>query len=435
MIHNRFTKNTLWLLGGQILKMLISLAVGMLTARYLGPSNYGIINYVSAYLTFFTSIVGLGLNGVIIYEFGSHRDEEGTILGTAIFLRFFVGVLSSLTMVGIIFAFDRSDKMIVAVAILQSIQLPFLAFDTFNYWYQSKLISKYAVIVQTAAYICTSAYKVYLLATEKSVEWFAFATSLDAILLALLYFATYIRVDLPKLSVSFYVGKRMLKRSGPFILANMMVFVYGQMDRIMLKQLLNSSEAVGLYSAAVTITNLIALLPTAILDSGRPVIVEAKATDEKLYQKRIRQLFAGILWSCFAYSLGITVLSKWVIRALYGSAYLGANICLKIVVWYTAFSFVGSGKSLWLICEEKEKYVFILSAMGAGTNLVLNWLIIPSLEINGAAIATLITQLFTNLIYPAMFEDTRGYAVCVLDAIRLRNVQISDFRELIRKKQ
>lgn len=435
MISNRFTKNTIWLLSGQIFKMLISFVVGMLTARYLGPSNYGLITYVNSYLSFFTAIVGLGLDGVIVYEFGKHRDEEGKILGTAIFMRFAVGVLSFFAMVAVVMALDGKDRTLIWVCALQAVQLPFLAFNTFNNWYQSKLASKYAVIAQTMAYVCTSAYKIFILATGKSVEWFAFAASLDVILLAVFYALMFMRKNHIELGFSFTVWKRILKKSRAFILADIMVFLYGQMDRIMLKQLLGSTEKVGLYSAATVIAGLIALIPTGLLDSGRPIIVEAKISDEGLYQKRIRQLFAGIIWVCFAYSLGITFLSKWILQVLYGEAYLGADLCLKIVVWYTAFSFIGSGKSLWLICEKKEKYVFVLSAMGAVTNLLLNWLMIPQWGINGAAIATLVTQVFANILYPIVFKDTRGYAVCVWDAIRLKNIHINEVIDSIIKKK
>lgn len=64
--------------------MLISLIINMLIIRYLDQSNYGVINYVNSYIAFFTSLVGLGLNVVIIFELGTHRDEEGLILGTSI---------------------------------------------------------------------------------------------------------------------------------------------------------------------------------------------------------------------------------------------------------------------------------------------------------------------------------------------------------------
>ena len=53
ILKNEVVKNAGWLIIGRILQMLISLVVGLLTARYLGPSNYGLINYANAYTAFF----------------------------------------------------------------------------------------------------------------------------------------------------------------------------------------------------------------------------------------------------------------------------------------------------------------------------------------------------------------------------------------------
>lgn len=430
-MKNKFLTNTFWILGGQMIKMLISLFISMLTARYLGPSNYGLINYVGSYIAFFTSLVGLGLNGVIIFELGNHRDEEGKILGTSILMRFITGILSSVIFLLLIYLTDGNDKTIIIVSMLQAIQLPFLAFDTINFWYQSNLLSKNSVIIQTVGYIITSLYKVYLLVTSKSVEWFSFATSLDIILLAVMYYFAYIKQGKQRLSISFAVGKRLLKGSTAFILANMMVFIYGQIDKIMIKQMLNSTEQVGLYSAAIAICGMIGFIPGAILDSGRPVIVDAKKQNEELYQLRIRQLFAGIIWICIIYSFGITIFAKYAIHILYGKEYLGATNCLKIAVWYTAFSYLGSGRSLWLICENKNKYVLIFSAMGAVTNVVLNLIMIPIWGIEGSASATLITQIFANAIYPALFKNTRQYSNYVFDAFRLKNVNAKDIIDIV----
>ena len=67
MSSNRsFFKNTTWLVGGQVLRLIISFFISTISTRYLGPSNFGVINYISSYIAFFTSIIGLGINGVII---------------------------------------------------------------------------------------------------------------------------------------------------------------------------------------------------------------------------------------------------------------------------------------------------------------------------------------------------------------------------------
>lgn len=424
MTKNRFLSNTFWILAGQVVKMIISLFVSLLTARYLGPSNQGVITYVASYITFFTSLIGLGLNGVIIHEFVNQQKDEGKILGTAIALRFASSVISFVAFMALIYCIDSNDNTIVIVAFLQAIQLPFLCFDTINYWYQAKLLSKYPSIIQTLAYVITSAYKVYLLCTGKNVLWFAFSISLDIMIMAAMYFFMYLRHKTQKLSFSVVIAKRLIKSGTPFILANMMVVIYGQMDRIMIKQMLDSTTEVGLYSTAITVCSLIGFIPSAILDSARPLIAEVKKADEEEYKLRFRQLVAGLMWICFLYSAFITVFSKPLLNLMYGDAYLGANICLKIAVWYTAFSYIGSARSFWLICENKKRYVFYFSALGAALNLILNLILIPFLGINGAALATLVTQIMANFIIPLLFKDTRDYGRAIICGITLRNIEL-----------
>ncbi len=426
MIKNRFIKNTSWLLFGQILKLILTFFIGVLTARYLGPANNGIINYVHSYISFFTSIVGLGLNSVIIYEFVNNREEEGKILGTAMILRFLAGIVSTIAFLGVIFATDGKDKTIMLVAVLQAVQLPFLCLDTINYWFQSKMQSKYSALAQAIAYIIMALYKIYLIVSGKSVVWFAFAVSLDIVVLGAILFLYYNKYKSQKLSYSYAIAIRILKSCLPFILANIMVIVYGHMDRIMIKQLMNSTTEVGLYSAAITICGIIGFIPVAILDSARPLIAEAHNESEEKFRLRFKQLAAGIIWICLLYSLFITVFSRVILYVLYGADYMDANICLKIAVWYTSFSYLGSARSFWLICQDKKKYVFVFSLIGAICNVIMNFIFIPLWGINGAAFATLLTQIFVNFVIPFVFKETRDYGRCIAEAFILKNVNISD---------
>ena len=50
---NKVVKNAGWIIGGKVSNKLLAFVVGIFAARYLGPSNYGLINYAAAYATFF----------------------------------------------------------------------------------------------------------------------------------------------------------------------------------------------------------------------------------------------------------------------------------------------------------------------------------------------------------------------------------------------
>lgn len=443
---NRFLKNTVWQVAGNVCRMIVSFLVTIISTRYLGPSNFGVLNYVSSYVTFFTSIIGLGINGVIIHELVVRRDENntwekrdgwdenGTVLGTAIMFRLVTGVIGVIAFYGVIYMAQGDDPVTMTVAALQAIQLPFLCLDTLRYWYDSYMESKYPVWVETMASLAASVYKIFLLATGKGVEWFAFATSLDIIVLGVSYLLIYYRQKGPRLRFSGQMAKHLLRLSGMFILANIMGVAYSQMDRIMIREMLGSDELVGLYSAAINTCSLVGFVPISVLNSGRPLVVEAKARSAELFQLRFRQLVAVIMWICIAYSLVATVFSKLIIYILYGEAYLDASVCLQIGVWYTAFSYVGSAMHIWLVCEDKNKYALLFCAMGTAANLFLNFMLIPSWGINGAAFATLVTQVLSNFALPLLFRDTRPYAIHVLKALLLQGIELKSLAAAARRR-
>ena len=207
---NKTIKNIGWLMGGRIVHMLLSFLIGLLTARYLGPNNYGLINYATAYTTFFTAICTLGINSVIVKNFIDHPSEEGETIGTTLILRLLASILSLLAILGIVRMVDGNEPVTLAVVALYSLGLVFQVFDSFNYWFQSKLLSKYYAIATMISYAIASIYRVVLLVSGKSVQWFAVANSVDYCIVAVLLYLFYKTNHGPRLSFSFGKAKELL---------------------------------------------------------------------------------------------------------------------------------------------------------------------------------------------------------------------------------
>ena len=107
LLSSKVTRNASWIIAGRVYHMLLALFVGLLTARYLGPSNFGLINYAATYTSFFASFCTLGINSVIVKNFVDYPDEEGETVGSAIVLRTVSSVLSLLMMVCITLIADN----------------------------------------------------------------------------------------------------------------------------------------------------------------------------------------------------------------------------------------------------------------------------------------------------------------------------------------
>lgn len=422
LIKNKEVNNASWLIGGRIVQMLLSLFVGTITARYLGPGNYGLISYGSAYVSFFTSLCNLGLNSVIIKEFYDHPDDQGTAIGSALLMRFVSSILSVITIVSVVMVLDGDEKQTVAVVFLCSLGAVFHIFETFNYWFQSKYKSKITSLATLIAYIVTSIYKIVLLILGKSIYWFAFATSVDYIVVAIFLLFAYKRYNGPKLGFSFEKSKALLKVSYHYILSSTMVSIYGHTDKLMLKQMLDETE-VGYYSTAFTVCLMWTFVLQAIVDSVYPSILKLKSEDQEAYERKNRQLYAIVFYvSCFV-SVAFLILGELAVKILYGAAYAPSAPVLKIAAWYVAFSYLGVARNAWIVSEGKQKYLKYMYGCAAVMNVILNAFMIPVMGACGAALATLVTNIFTSLLLPLCLKEMRPNAKLMLDAILLKNLK------------
>lgn len=420
LLRSKVTRNAGWIIAGRVYHMALAFFVGLLTARYLGPSNFGLINYAATYTSFFASFCTLGINSVIVKNFVDHPDEEGETIGSAIVLRTVSSVLSVVMMMCITLIADRGETTTHIVVYLCGIGVIFQVMDTINYWFQSKLQSKYAAVATVISYTVVSAYKIWLLATGKSVEWFAISTSIDYLVVAIFLLVMYRRHNGPQFRYSKRKAKELFLSSYHFILAGLMVSIYGSTDKFMLKQLLDESE-VGYYSTAVSLCNTWVFLLAAIIDSLYPVILQS-FENKGLFERKNKQLYAIVFYVSVSVSLGISLLAAPIIKILYGSAYASAAAPLRIITWYTAFSYLGVARNAWVVSYNKQNYLKYLYVGAAVTNIVLNMVMIPVWGASGAALASLLTQISTILVFPALIKDLRPNVVLMLDAIRLKGV-------------
>lgn len=418
LLQSNEIRNVGWILGGKTAQMLLSFIVSLWSARYLGPSNYGLLSYVSAYVAFFTSLCTLGItSSVLVNELTKRPEEEGTTLGTTIVMRVVSSILSVVMIVSIIFVVDEGDPLLVWIAVLTSFGMIFQAFDIIEYWFLKRYLSKITSIASLLGYCITSLYKIYLLVSEKNVVYFAVATSIDYIVIAMILFVAYKKNCGPKLCFSRKRGREILSVSYHFILSGMMVAIYGQTDKIMLKLMLSETE-VGYYSTASSVSTMWCFVLSAVITSLSPTITRLKEEgNEGEYRKKNRQLYGLIFYLSMAASACITILAPVLIRILYGNSYMGAAAPLRVITWYVAFSYIGVARDIWLVCENKQRYSKYMYIVAAVANVGMNYIFIPLWGATGAAAASLITQFMTSILIPLLWKDMRQNVRLIAEGI------------------
>ena len=432
-MKNSVFKNASWIIGCKIVQSLLNLVIGLITARYLGPSNYGVINYVASVVAFAMPIMQLGLKHTLVKEFIKAPDREGAILGTSLVLNIISSIFCMVGSIAFVMLVDAGETETILVCALYSLTLIFNATEMTQYWFQSKLLSKYPSIAALIAYIVVALYKTFLLVTQKSVVWFAFSNVIDYFLISVMLMVIYKKVGGQRLCVDWRLGKKLLSESKYYIIPSLMVVIFQNTDRIMIKLMIGEAET-GLYSAAITCIGISAFVFTAIMDTARPVILEGKECDPELYEKRVIRLYSIITCLSLAQGVGMTVLAKPIVLLLYGPEYSKTAAILAIAVWYNTFGHYGSVRNIWILAEGKQKYLTGINIAGALSNVALNLILIPICGAAGAAVASVITQFFTNVIIGFILKPIRRNNYLMLKSLNPKIV-IEMIAEIWRKRK
>ena len=121
--------NAVWIICCRIIQAVLSLFVGMWTARYLGPSNYGLINYASSLAAFVAPIAYLGINEVLVLEIVNAPDEDGKTVGTAMGISFLMAIVCMIGIMIFVQVTSPNEIETKIVCVFYNIVLIFRAFQ------------------------------------------------------------------------------------------------------------------------------------------------------------------------------------------------------------------------------------------------------------------------------------------------------------------
>lgn len=397
-----------WLFFDKILRMGVGLLVGVWVARYLGPEQFGLFNYAAAIAAIFTAFSTLGLNNIVVRDLLEKPAEVNEILGTAFALQFIGGWLafgSSLIVIGML---RPDDYLVMTIVGIFGFAMIFKSTEVVRYWFESKVQSKYIVWVENLIFILVATLKVILILSDASLKAFVYLVLVEAAFVALSFFYVYVQQGnrIRAWKFKFSRAKFLLQDGWPLILSGLAVMLYMRVDQIMLGQLVGD-EAVGVYSAAVRISEVWYFVPMAIVASVFPAIIEAKKTSELLYHERLEQLFQLMAALALGAAIFFAFLSETIISLLFGAGYSEAAKILVIHIWGGLFIFSGVASTRWFVLESLQKFIFYRTLAGLVVNVVLNYILIPVYGPTGSAWASVISQAVASVFFNSLNVKTR----------------------------
>lgn len=399
-----FIGNSGWLLFDKCIRMTLGVLVGAWVARYLGPNLYGALSYAIAFIAVFTAVAGLGADGITVRDIARQPAAAAEILGTAAYLRLFVGVICLSAAIIIAALTCQGDYLQVwLIGIIGSV-LVFQAGDTIDLWFQSRSQNRRTVIAKLSAYSISNSVKVVLILLKGPLIAFALVLMLDSVtaLIALVFAYRGFPAD-QRWRYSRHRASKLWRDCRPFMFGGFLLVLYMRIDQIMVNQLMGG-QSLGIYAAAVWLLQLWQVIPTTLATSLGPYIARRKALSEALYRNTLIVIFRIFFFTGVASALITFVVAPVLIHVVYGSAYAGAVSIMRVYALTLPALFLSLGHNLWLFNEGKYMVRVYGAVAAAFSTVAIIYFLAPKLGVLSASVAAVVSQFIASFLINAAFD-------------------------------
>jgi PST family polysaccharide transporter len=411
--------NLAWLLTDQILQMGLGLLVGVWVARYLGPAQFGLLNYAIAFVSLFSSVATMGLGTLVVRDIARNPDCKEETLGTAFAIQFAGGVITLLLTVTVISVLNPNDSLTRLLVGIIAAGTIFQSFETINFWFQSQVQSKYTVVAKNSVSLLVAGLRIGLIQLQAPLIAFAWVrlgeVAMAGAAIALIYQSQ--GNDFKLWRVSWQRGKQLLQESWPLVLSGLAVFIYSKIDQIMLGSL-NKTE-LGYYAVAVKLSEICDFLPMIIASSIFPKLALLREKNYGEYLNRFQIYSDVMLFLWLGVALPISLLAPFIVQTLYGEQYAASASVLSVYVWAQFGSNFGVARNTYFALEGQLRYGLYLTVVGSIFNIVLNSLLIPRYGAFGATVATLITYFYVIILVNFLIKELRPFGKLIFNSLNL----------------
>lgn len=417
-MKGRIFKNIAWLFFDKILRIFGGLVIGVWVARYLGPKNFGVLNYAMAFAAFFSFASDLGLPSILVRELSLEKRDPFELLGTSLLLKIIGGIVATTFVFISIIVVKRNDRLTMIVTTIISLIYIFKSFDVIEYYFQSMILSKYTVIARNCSFLISSIFKIILIYNKASVIYFALAVLVDIIIgsifLNLIY--NFKQMKFFNWKFSKEIAVYLLKNGWPLMLSTFLITVYVKIDQLMIDRFMDM-ESVGLYSVAVRLCTSWYFIPSIVISTLMPYFIKIRENNKVLFFLRLKQIHSIMIWLGIFAGVFTILFGKDIIIILFGDEYTQSYNALVLNIWSGIFISIGYAGNLWIISGNLQIYRFIGTSISVVLNIIGNIILIPQMGITGAALATLLTHFIGTCITPLFFKEIRYYAVLSMKSI------------------
>lgn len=390
--------NGFWNAGQQGLSLALNAVIGILLVVAVPVAEYGIYSYAVALSSIGVAVMSAGLSGLAVRELVNERESNAAIVASLTVIREFFALVGFVIIGGI--SLTSGDELAIAATLLASSALFGRALNAPELWFLSHLRSKKTAITRISVTAGLFGVRLALLALWPNIWVMLVLYSLEGLISSLIIIGMYLKdKDSPGFSRPGFASMfKLLRRSWPLMLSSLADQANLKASIIVIQALLGS-KAVAVYAAASRLSEISFFLPVVFMNSTFPVLLKVrkeKGNDSPEYRRMLQRSYDQAFWIGVIVALAVVVLGTVIIDVIFGPDYEDAKTVLYIQAAACPFVFMGAVYSKWIIAESYLWSSLVRHSFGAAVNIGLNFALIPTTGVTGAAIATLVSYVCSS---------------------------------------
>lgn len=390
-------KNSLFNAVYQVLNLIFPLISSMYVARVLMPEGVGRVAYAQNIASYFVTAAALGIPTVGLRAIAVARDDRQE-LNKAFSSLFILNTISTTVVlsgyIALIFsypAFRNDYQLFLATGMM-------VLFNYINIEWLFKGNEEYVYIVIRSIAVKAASICALLLFVRSKDDYVIYAVIATLAFCGNYFFnifraKEYVVFTLQNLDICRYLKPVMLLSGSLFLNA-----IYSKLDTTMLG-VMCGEESVGYYSYAHKILQIGTGFCAAVTTAFLPRLSYYYDKNKEAFYDLVGKGVQIVAFLSIPAAVGLCILAPDAVRILFGYEFLPAAITLRIFsVLIVVFAFGNLLCYQMMLCSGNEKKYVLLLLAAALLNIILNSVLIPKWKENGAAIASVCTELFINIV-------------------------------------
>jgi len=404
-LRGEIVQNTMANIVGRALALVFSAFAAALLARFLGSEKLGEYGAIYAYLGLFAWIATFGFEPVIVREASRDRKSASDLVHTAMTLSVFLatGTIAVAVLVAPWAGYGGRLRSLLILAgieyVLTPLRLPEVIFQIdLRQWYGSTIN-----VVRQGVWLGLI---IILWLLGAPLVYVIGGRVLAALIESTLIWAYGRKLLVEKGKFLRDRARTIFSHSLPIAFAGFVAVIYMRIDQVMLHKMTTDS-ILGQYVAAVRVSELFEMLPSALMFTLAPILAVSVADPQK-FRGYTDRTFRYFMLLASGLCVLMTVGARVVVRTLYGKQFLPAAPLLSVLIWSEIAVFFASVVAEVMVARNQQNLLPIPTVAGAAINIGLNLVLIPRYAAMGACWATLISYSVAWMVVLLFFTQARS---------------------------